>query len=389
MLFASVFAAACACAPATEAGGTGSPRADGSASPQVSPPTSSAAPTSTARDPLKPEVLDRSPSSIDSGEDKAFYRGADGTTFATLGYTGSHPRLWTRYRIYGPDWKARTPLLQVPSLLEILGPVSDGFIGHVLVLDAYANTRVSKLVLVRPDGTLRAVRVARQPAHLQTTDEVFPSMSGSQMAYRPSTGQAHKVRSSETKLPRYATPGYFTDSGAACSLADGDEGQVVYWTTDRGHTWKHELTRQLLRSTLEASSCDPAGSGRLVLVGANEQLHLARASTVTLSDRTLSSYRLDRRFMVDDHQIFSIVLANGTLAFHTLRHGLMVATSPANAQFEFRPAPVDYRTSVETLGPQMIHQNWGPRRDLLDISTDEGRTWQTVDLRAGSWDTAN
>ena len=81
------------------------------------------------------------------------------------------------------------------------------------------------------------------------------------MAYRPSTGQAHKARAAETGLSGYASPGYFTDTDEACSLADGDDGQVVYWTVDRGHSWRHEKTSQLLGSSLEASTCEPAGAG--------------------------------------------------------------------------------------------------------------------------------
>jgi hypothetical protein len=72
----------------------------------------------------------------------------------------------------------------------------------------------------------------------------------------------------------------------------------------------------------------------------------------------VSSYRLDKRFMVTDNQLFPIVLPDGRLAFHTRRPGLMVATNRTNSQFEFRPAPVDNRTIVEVVGREMVHQNW-------------------------------
>ena len=100
------------------------------------------------------------------------------------------------------------------------------------------------------------------------------------MAYRPSTGQAHTARAAETGLSGYASPGYFTDTDEACSLADGDDGQVVYWTVDREHSWRHEKTSQLLSSSLEASTCEPAGADRLVLIGSNELLNLARANAL-------------------------------------------------------------------------------------------------------------
>ena len=397
IVIAGAFAAACAHAPEPETAEPNRPKAESSKSREPSPATGTPSPSgtpksttspaspATARDPLKPEVVDHSP----GGDEKYFYRAGDGTTLATLGSVGSHPHLWTRYRIYGPGWTARTPLLQVPALLEILGPVSDGFLGHIMVFDAYATTLLSKVVLVGPDGNLRPVPVAREPAPLQATDEVFTSLSGNQMAYRPSTGQAHKVRAGETGLPGYASPAYFTDTDEACSLADGDDGQVVYWTVDRGHTWRHETTSRLLGSSLEASTCEPAGADHFVLIGSNELLNVARASTVDLSDRTVSSYRLDKRFMVTDNQIFPLVLADGRLAFETLHSGLMVATNPSNSRFEFRPAPVDEYTIVEVVGPEIVHQNRGRRRDLLDISTDAGRTWRTVDLRAGDWAAAS
>jgi hypothetical protein len=382
ILFAGAFAAACSSTSEPEASSKAESRETRASTVVPAPSPSSGRSAGAARDPLEPVVVDRSP----RGEEKYFYRSADGTTLAVLGSIGSHPHLWTRYRIYGPGWKPRTPLLQVPALLEVQGPVSGGFLGHVLVLDAYANTRVSKFVLVGPDGALRPVSVAREHEPLQPGDEVLWSMSGTQMAYRPSTGQAHRVRYADTGLPRYAFGGYDDKTGEGCALAEDRDGeQFVYWTNDSGHSWKHEKTSQMLGSTLGASMCEPAGPGRLVLVGANELEGVARASTVDLSPRKVSAYRLDKRFMVEDNQLFPIVLSDGRLAFHTLRRGLMVATDRSNSQFKFRPAPVDRRTLVEVAGQEMIQQNWGRRRNLLDVSTDAGRSWHTVDLQAGGW----
>ena len=166
-------------------------------------------------------VLDRSP----GGEEKYFYTGEDGTTLAVLNWVGSHPNMWTRYRIYGPGWKARTALLQVPSVLEIFGPVSGGFLGHATVLNADATTRMSKFVLISPDGALRPVSVARDASPLQPSDDVLWAGSGHLAAYRPSTGQLRRLRYAETKLPRYASGAFDTETGEGCALAEDAGGE--------------------------------------------------------------------------------------------------------------------------------------------------------------------
>ena len=145
-------------------------------------------------------------------------------------------------------------------------------------------------------------------------------------------------------------------------------------------------TEQMLGSSLPADMCEPAGARRLVLVSSDPLRGVAKASTVDLASRQVSSsYSLDKRFMLEENLLFPIVLADGRLAFPTLRRGLMVATNPTNSRFEFRPESVDRRTLVEVVGHEMVHQNWGRRRDLIDVSSDAGRTWHIIDLKAGGW----
>ena len=308
-----------------------------------------------------------------------------------LNWVGSHPHMSTRYRIYGPGWRPRTPLLQVPSVLEILGPVSGGFLGHAFVLNRDASPRVSKFVLVRPDGTLHTVSVTRETSALRPSDEVLWMQSGHLAAYRPSTGQLRRLRYAETNLPRYAFGAYNSATGQGCALAEGAGGEPsVYWTIDSAHSWKHMPTEQMLGSRLGAEMCEPGSEGRLVLVSSDPLGGIARATTVDLDSKKVSfSYRLDKRFMLEENLLFPIVLADGRLVFPTLRRGLMVATNSTNSRFEFRPGPVERRNLVEVVGREMVNQNWGRRRYLIDVSSDAGRTWHTVDLQAGDWTAAD
>ena len=127
-----------------------------------------------------------------------------------------------------------------------------------------------------------------------------------------------------------------------------------------------------------------------MLVSSDPLRGIARATTVDLGSRKVSfSYRLDKRFMLEENQLFPLVLADGRLVFPTLRRGLMVATNSTNSRFEFRPGPVERRTLVDVVGREMVNQNWGRRRDLIDVSSDAGHTWHTVDLQAGDWTAAD
>lgn len=381
VLLVGIFTSACTHTAEPESRGssaaTSSPSAANSSS--ASPDSSGSA----TPDPFQPKVLDRPP----GGEERSFYAGGGGIKLALLNWVGSHPHMSTRYRIYGPGWKPRTPLLQVPSVLDILGPVSGGFLGHAFVLNRDASPRVSKFVLVHPDGTLDTVSITRRKWALLPSDDLVWMESGQLAAYRPSTGQLRRLRYGETKLPSYASGAYNTTTGEGCALAeDARGGQLVYWTVDGAHSWRHIPTEQMLGSNLGAEMCQPGSRGRLVLVSSDPLRGVSRATTVDLGSRkVVYSYRLDKRFMLEENLLFPSLLAGGRLVFPTLRRGLMVATDSTNSRFEFRPGPVERRTLVDVVGREMISQNWGRRRYLIDVSSDAGRTWHTVDLQAGDW----
>lgn len=384
VLLVGFFAAACTHAAEPESRGSSAATNRPSTAQSSSASPSSSGPTT--RDPFQPMVFDRPP----GGEDREFFAGEGGIKLALFNWVGSHPHMSTRYRIYGPGWKPRTPLFQVPSVLEILGPVSGGFLGHAFVLNRDGSPRVSKFVLVRLDGTLHTVSVTREKSALLPSDEVLWMQSGRLAAYRPSTGQLRRLRYAETKLPWYASGAYNSETGEGCALADGGGGELlVYWTIDSAHSWKHMPIEQMLGSSMGAEMCEPGSEGRLVLVTSDPPRGIARATTVDLSSRKVSfSYRLDKRFMLEENLLFPIVLADGRLVFPTLRRGLMVATNSTNSRFEFRPGPVERRNLVEVVGREMVNQNWGRRRYLIDVSSDAGKTWHTVDLQAGDWTAA-
>jgi hypothetical protein len=57
----------------------------------------------------------------------------------------------------------------------------------------------------------------------------------------------------------------------------------------------------------------------------------------------------------------------------------MVATDATNRVFEFRPGPVRaYLADFDLLGHDIVVATG---RRALQISTDEGQTWHTIDLR--------
>ena len=384
LLLTGVIAAACAHGAGTQ--DADSPRPT---SPQPTVTRPAAPGTSTGskaldkrRDPLKPVGVDRSPFG-----DKFFHRAPDGTTLVLMGSIGLHPRLWTRYRVYGPRWKPRTPLLQVPALLEIAGHTSHGFLGRVEVLDSFGNTRFRKLVLIGDDGLFRVVPVAHQTSPIRPEDEVIISLSARRMwAYRPSTGYVVKLRPSRDQPPFFSLSDAVADTGEACILDIRDDDTEVYWTFDSGHTWHRQMSPELLKSDLEPHQCSAVASDRLVMVSSGYQRGLARVSTIAPGDRTtLNTYRLDKRFAGLDEGFSSLVLPSGRIAFLPLRHGLMVATNRSNSGFEFRPAPIDQRKGIQVVGRELVIENGGRRRNLLDISSDAGRTWHTMDLQAGDW----
>lgn len=75
-------------------------------------------------------------------------------------------------------------------------------------------------------------------------------------------------------------------------------------------------------------------------------------------------------------------LPDGTLVVGNNRRGLMVATDATNQVFEFRPGPVRaYFADFNLLGHDIVVATG---RGALQISTDEGKTWHTIELGMSS-----
>jgi hypothetical protein len=293
--------------------------------------------------------------------------------------------MWTRYRIYGPDWKPRSPLLKAQVDLAISGNIGYSFVGTATVLDRGGSTSLDEHVIVDSDGSLRRVPVVRERTPIRPGDEVYGTGGSRVLAYRSDAGRVHRVERAPTAPPRSASFWFLSEDGDACAVAHRQGHTFLYWTFDQTRSWRSLDTTGLLPDFPQPFDCS-ARRDRLVLVAEAGVDDPARVHTIVVSGRrVVSSYRLNRQFESWDRLYAYKILADGRLVFWTPRRGVMVATNRLNSRFEFRRAPVRDGTEVEVVGNDLVAQNWGERRDLLDVSSDGGRTWSVVDLKAGSW----
>jgi hypothetical protein len=98
------------------------------------------------------------------------------------------------------------------------------------------------------------------------------------------------------------------------------------------------------------------------------------------SKRTVGVHRLDRRFL-----LVSDSLPDGRLVFEAAG-GFMVATSPRNNGFVFRPAPTGDYGYFSITDQDIVIYPGNVARHRIIVSSDAGRTWRTIDFKGRGWD---
>jgi hypothetical protein len=282
-----------------------------------------------------------------------------------------------QYRVYDRNWRPRTPLLEVPVRLLMERGLAHGFVGHAERTRRDGTFSYAEWVTIDADGALRAVphQPARKapPVRIGPGDVRFQNQHTRSRAYRPSTRTVIVIRAPAWNTRRHSW--YTTATGTICAHVDTARlGDVVHTSVDEGRTWL-DLDTDLLPvgSGPRVQSCEAHGSRVIVMTGGESPRWLHTLDRVT--GRLLSSHPLGGTLDGYGWQ----ALPDGTLVVGTNRRGLMVATDATNRVFEFRPGPVRaYLADFDLLGHDIVVATG---RRALQISTDEGQTWHTIDLR--------
>lgn len=335
--------------------------------------------------PSLPNRLTPMPASRPRGNDSAFYRASDGFTLAILGRGSPRDRTW--YRIYGPSWKPRTPLLRVSVRLDVGRGLRHGFVGEASASDRTGRMTLHAWVRINPDGTLtRLPQLAtsvRRP--LSPGDLRFKALDGRIAAYRPATGQALRPAAPDT-APGHERDWQVADNGGICYTPVRRDGSIaVYWSRSDSRAW-HRLD---LRSALPPSAARQimvchAATGRVVIYSGDDSRGVVAVYTARVpAGHPVTAFRIrDRRI----NPWAFVTLPDGRTVFQTDRAGVMVAKDRSNTSFVFRTAPIEAppEQGLVIADGELIHLP-AFRGDTVVTSRDAGRRWRTVDLRAGSW----
>jgi hypothetical protein len=347
--------------------------------------TASPSPSPGARPSLPPNPLTPMPASRPRGDDSAFYRASDGFTLAILGRGSPRDRTW--YRIYGPNWEPRTPLLRVPVRLDVGRGLRHGFVGEASASDRTGRETLHAWIRVEPDGTLTRLP---QPATSVPTkplpgDVRFKALDGRLAAYRPATGQVLRPAAPDT-APGHERDWQVSENGGICYTPVRRDGSIpAYWARTDSRAW-HRLD---LRSALPPSAARQimvchAAAGRVVIYSGDDSRGVIAVYTVRVpAGHPVTTFRIrDRRI----NPWVLLTLPDGRTVFQTDRTGVMVAKDRSNTSFVFRPAPIEAppEQGLMMADGELIHLP-AFRGHTIVTSRDGGRSWRTVDLRAGNW----
>jgi hypothetical protein len=281
-----------------------------------------------------------------------------------------------QYRVYDQNWRPRTPLLEAPVRLLLERGLAHGFIGHAERTRRNGTSSYAEWVTIDADGALRVVphQPTRKtpPVRISPGDVRFQNPESRSGAYRASTRTVIVGRAPAWDTRRHIW--YTTATGAICAHVDTARlGDVIHTSVDQGRTWLDLDTEGLpVGSGPRLQSCETHGSRVIVMTGGESPRWLHTFDRVT--GRLLSSHALGGDLNGYGWQ----ALPDGTLVVGTNRRGLMVATDASNQVFEFRPGPVQaYSADFDLLGRDIVVATG---RRALQISTDEGKTWHTIDL---------
>lgn len=338
-----------------------------------------AAPSAGA-DPLEPRpVTDR----------HGWQRGPESVHTAATGehlLTWTKPRTgWTAYRLYDAEWEPRSSTLSVRTPFEIAAVTPTGFIGHAVDWNGQ-RTVLDDWVRIAPNatGALIPVRSARHPhRHPVAIRAGDVAMSWGQLTYpwnfyRPEANRVLYRTAPPWLGPRDRWDG--SGAGYVCSYSDNTRRRVpIRSSADHGVTWTRTPTGLLPDDSGRSFHlCLASGGGTILVTGTSEYLRWVHTLDPATGD-VLSSHRLGTRRgqSLDPYDIQTF--ADGTLAVGTYRRGTYVGTDPTNATLRFRPIDMARYASVSVVGSDLVVTDLDER--LLQVSTDRGDTWTTVDPR--------
>jgi len=369
VLAVAVVVIAAGCSGGTEA----EPPATEPAAASASAPTESATPAST--DPLEAVPAEKMLGQIDLG---GVVQAKDGTHLvvsSTYQYAGR-----SVYRLYDRRWAPLTPMLEVRGLLSIDRGLRHSFLGSLFAYREKGLPRVNERVLISGDGTLRTidgqVGRRRQAVDPRPGDWRLASVQSGRMVYRPADRTVYRATA-----PEWDTPGrswYVTAAGDICALeGDSPASGTVHTSVDEGRTFT-DLSAAVLpaNSGPRLQSCQIAGDRVVVMTGGEypQWLHvLDRVSGALVVSHDVGDQ--NGPYNPYDWRL----LPDGKLVINTNRPGLYVATDTSNGTLEYRPRPRAQFPIV--VGDDLALVSGG---GLVHVSTDEGRTWETVDLQASN-----
>lgn len=300
------------------------------------------------------------------------------------------PRDWSLFRIYDHQWRPLTPLSRVPSRLENLRGMQEGFIAEA----SYSRDRqglkwVHGWVRIDREGGITQIPRAVDGGPIRAGEVVLGPVSGGPVvAVAPDVSSVRRP-SVPDNSPRERL-WQLSDEGASCVSRRAGGQAVLTWTFDFGRSWAEVPLREVTpaRAVPRAAQCIAAGRDRLLVTESDQSsgptsLHTLRVSTGTGGTHVnvVGTHRLN-----DNGAVWmNVVLPDGR-ALMQAEGGLMVATDPSNSTFHFRPGPLGPMDLLSRESGVLVGlPGDGTKAWKLTISTDAGATWLEVDLKSGSW----
>ena len=319
-----------------------------------------------------------------------FARSGDGATLVVLA-RGS-VREWTRFRIYGRDWRPITGLREASLELVNVRGLPHGFVAEASYRLDRQGMRLAH-TWVHIDRSGRMTKVPRSTEAGPIADDeivVTPSSGGAAVVDRRAT----YVR--RPTLPRNAPPRQqwqLWDEGRNSCISRGRGARTTLkWSFDSGRTWTQASLGRVTPAGVVrgALACAPAGADRLLVTEGDQLVELAHLSTLQVSTGANKTAK-DHLALVGRHPLdgqgpiwMGAILPDGRAVLQD-EGGVQVAVDASNSDFEFRPGPVKKEDMLMVHGRDLISSSGFPRMFELAISADAGQTWRVVNLKAGSW----
>lgn len=328
------------------------------------------------------------------GHELDFARAGSGSTLVTFTGAGAD-RTW--YRVYDRRWRPTSPLLISPVTLELVRGLRASFLA---VADRQTGGHeVSWWVRVSPDGSLQLVHAtsgmtplnpgrARHKTPVRAGDDYFGTAGfghGKLAFFRPTGHRVHLAA-----LPGQLQTLYWDDvspSGQACKVTRLHRRgplMLLTWSADDPGTSQAVKLRSVVPARMPVGIVVCAARrGQVMLFPGNDYNGIYAAVTwAHLPQPRVTTYRIDRRF----DQWREWTLPGGRDLFVT-NGGILIAKNRTNTAFLFRRAPniTNENDAIWVVGTDLLAPPRRYRGFRVPLSTDFGKTWRTLDLRAGLW----